>query len=163
MVREILYKCEICGETFETQEEAVACEASHQSAHSVFYEGFPKTQPYPKYLVMNMDNGHRIQYIFDKPFINLPSGEPYIATIYVSNDPGSGQVILIAHGFELPEHTMYTWELTFDGVDRVATSNESQVMLSQTLTDLFNNSYVVSVKVSAQGIATTQFIVKEVE
>ena len=163
MIREYVYKCEICGETYATEEEAQKCEASHQSAHSVFYEGFPKGGKYPKYLVMNMDDNQRIQYVFDKPYYNLPGGDPHIETIYVSNDPVSGQVILIAHGYELPTQTMYTWKLSFDGVERIATSNSSQITLSPSLTTLFNESYVVTVIVSAPDIATTQFVLKEVD
>lgn len=162
MVREYIYKCEICGAIFSTEEDARKCEASHQSAHSVFYEGFPMRDPYPKYLVMNMDNGHRIQYVYDKPYINLPTGDPYIESVYVSNDPVTGQIILVPHGNALPQHTMYTWKLLFDGVEKIATSNTPQIMLSTTLTDLFNSSYVVSTTVSASGLATTQFVLKEV-
>lgn len=162
MIREILYKCEICGETYETQEAAERCEASHISAHNVYYENFPKAQRYPQYIVMTMDNGHRIQYKFDKPVIDIiPAGEPYITRIYVSNDPVSGQVILTAHGSDLPNE-MYTWTMLFDGVQKIATSNEPKLIMSNTLSTLFNNSYVVSVKVSSPSTATTQFIVKEV-
>ena len=163
MIQEIIYKCETCKAVYKTQEEAENCEASHVFSDNVYHEKFKEKDKYPEYIVMEMDNGHRIQYKYDKPIIDIiPEGTPYIESIYVSNDPTSGLVILIPHGTNLPNET-YTWVLMFDDTRKVATSNEPRLNMSQQLSDLFNNSYNVTVKISSPTIATTQFVIKEVD
>lgn len=164
MIQETIYKCEICKAVYKTQAEAENCEASHVSSNNVYHEKFKEKEKYPEYIVMDMDNGHRIQYKFDKAVIDIiPEGTPYIKTIYVSNDPTSGLVILIPRGVNLSEkNETYTWVLIFDGVRKIATSNKPILNMSQQLSDLFNNSYNVTVKISSPTIATTQFVIKEV-
>lgn len=160
MITETLYKCEICGQTWDTAELAAKCENSHIPAETIFHQGFPKTEKYPQTIIMTMGNGHNIQYKYDKPIIDMPSGLPYVESIYVSREVSENRVVLIAHGNNLPIET-YTWVLWFDDERHVATSNEPRITLSKALSDLFDASYTVRARVSAPDIEATQFIIKD--
>jgi hypothetical protein len=161
MITEILYKCEVCGAVYGKEEDAQKCERSHISAHSVFYEGFPQKEKYPGILIMEMGNGHRMQYRIEKAVVDVPSGEPYVNSITVSHDPIYARVLFLANGYNLPEE-MYTWNILFDGEPQIATSDEPKLILSTSLSELYDNSSTVEVTVSAPSIATTHHILKEV-
>lgn len=161
MITETLYKCGVCKATYGTPEDALKCERSHVSAHSIYYEGFPQKERYPGVLVIEMDNGHRVQYRFENAVVGIPSFEPYINSITVSHDPIYARVMFIANGNDLPEE-MYTWKILFDGEPQIATSNEPKLILSTTLSELFDDSSTVEVTVSAPSIETTHHILKEV-
>lgn len=161
MITETIYKCEVCGQIWGTPELAAKCEASHIFAENIFHQGFPKSEKYPQTIIMAMGNGQNIQYKYDRPIIEMPSGLPYVKSIHVSREVSENRIVLIAHGDNLPIET-YTWVLWLDDERRVATSNEPQITLSKALSDLFDASYTVRVKVSAPDIEATQFVVKDV-
>ena len=157
-----IYKFEICGQTWITQQDAEKCEAFHQVAEFVTDQHFPPTDKYPDKVTLTMANGHNIQYRYDRPILNIPPDVPYVTAINVSRDSQTNQVILTAIGNNLPT-TTYTWVILFDETRYVATSEESTVTLSDYASRLFDIAFMVKVKISAEGIEEGQFVVKYTE
>lgn len=162
MITETLFKCEICGQTWQTQQEAEKCEQSHIAGEFVAYQNFRKTEKYPETVILTMANGHNLQYRYDKPILNIPSDEPYVRAISVSRNPQNNQVVLTAVGDNLPT-TLYTWVLLFDTTRMVATSDEPVLTLSSSASRLFDLAFIVKVRLSAEGVEEGQFVVKYTE
>ena len=162
MITETLYKCEVCGNTWLTQQEAERCEASHQVAEFVTEQHFSPSDKYPDKVILTMANGHNIQYRYDQPILDTPSDLPYVRAINVSRNPQTDQVILTAIGYNLPT-TTYTWVILFDDTRYVATSEEPTVTLSNNASRLFDIAFTVKVRISAEGIEEGQFVVKYTE
>lgn len=157
MITETLYKCEICGQTYNTEQAARTCEDSHMDADYVAYQYFKKTERYPETIIMTMENGHNIQYRYDKPVIDIPSGIPYVQNVSVGRE--NNQVVFTAIGDNLPNDT-YTWVVWYDETRVVYTSEEPRLVLSAASTRLYDIAFVVRVKVSAPSIEGGQFTVK---
>jgi len=64
MVKQKLYKCEVCGAVYADDEDCMACEANHTKLLSVLPEDqrFNPGQKYPRYINAIMENGKKIVY-----------------------------------------------------------------------------------------------------
>ena len=159
MITKTIYKCEICGQIHETEQDAAKCEAYHVDAEFITHQMFPKTEKYPTELIITMGNGHKIQYNYVKPIIVEPSDDPYFTNINVSR---SGNIItLTALGERLPAEDDYTWVLLLDTTRVVLTSSVPTVSLSQAETRIYDIASLVKCKVSTPNVAPAQFVLKE--
>ena len=64
MVKQKLYKCEICGAIFADPEDCMNCENNHARLSAVLPEDqlFSPAQKYPRYIHAIMENGRKIVY-----------------------------------------------------------------------------------------------------
>jgi len=64
MVKQKLYKCEICGAIYADDEDCLACEGNHAKLLSVLPEDqkFNPGQRYPRYINAIMENGKKVVY-----------------------------------------------------------------------------------------------------
>ena len=73
MKTETRYICEKCGWRYNTEEECVKCEASHNEAQTIekqyFDHKYGESAKYPGTIVIDMSNGHKIEYRYFKPVI----------------------------------------------------------------------------------------------
>lgn len=162
MIQEILYKCEVCGQTYQTEQDARRCEDSHVEADYISYQHFPKQDKYPDTVILTMGNNHTLQYRFEKAILNIPSGQPYIQNVSVSRNESTNQVVLTAVGENLPDDD-YTWVILFDETRVVLTSTTPTITLSAAATRLFDLAFIVRVKVDSPNVEGSQFVVKYTE
>ena len=160
MIIETRYKCEICGQEYDTEQAAVRCEGSHIDADFITYQKFPKTEKYPNQLIVTMANGHKLQYDYSKPVLNEPSDDPYFTNVSVSRSPSTNQVILTAIGERLPEQDEYSWAILCDETRMTASSNSPTVTLTTPQTRVYDLANLVRVKVSTPNVESGQFVVK---
>lgn len=77
MRTETKYICEKCGWKFNTEEECAKCEASHNEAGTILKQSFDhkygESAKYPGTVVLEMANGHKIEYRYFKPVIESSS------------------------------------------------------------------------------------------
>ena len=159
MITKTIYKCEICGQIHETEQDAQKCENSHVDAEFITYQKFPKTEKYPTELIITMANGHKIQYDYCKPIIVEPSDDPYFTNVNVSRNGNT--ITLSALGERLPQDELYTWVLLFDTTRSTVTSNSPTVTLSAAMTRIYDIASLVKVKVSSPTVAAGQFVLKD--
>ena len=69
------YRCDICGEIYFDQENADKCEAFHvkpDEFQAISFGSFTKTNiPYPASLVMKMEDGAVVRYVYNE-ILNVP-------------------------------------------------------------------------------------------
>lgn len=161
MITETLYKCEICGQTYNTEQDARRCEDSHVEADYISNQHFLKQDKYPDTIILTMANNHNLQYRFDKAILNIPSGQPYIQNVSAGRNQFN-QVVLTAVGENLPEDD-YTWVILFDETRVLLTSTEPTITLSAAATRLYDLAFIVRVKVDSPNVEGSQFVVKYTE
>lgn len=160
MITKTIYKCEICGQEYDTEQAAIRCEGSHVDAEFITHQTFPKTEKYPKSLIITMANNHKIQYVYDKPILVEPSDDPYFTDVSAGREAGTNNVVLTAIGERLPEHDDYSWVVLCDETRIPVTSNEPTVTLTPAATRIFDIANMVKVKVSTPNVPAGQFVVK---
>ena len=73
MKTETKYICEKCGWKWNTEEECAKCEASHNDASTIVQQKYDhkygESAKYPSSIVLEMANGHKIEYRYFKPVI----------------------------------------------------------------------------------------------
>lgn len=96
MKTETKYICEKCGWKYNTEEECQKCEDSHNSAKTLvaqkFDHKFGESAKYPGAIIVQMANGHKIEYRYYKPILdksenNTPPTDP---TTDPNTDPNAG-------------------------------------------------------------------------
>lgn len=62
----VRYQCSVCNRVFNNAETATNCENSHVRAEAVYNQKFyaGDTQPYPRYVLVDMSNGDVVEYRF---------------------------------------------------------------------------------------------------
>lgn len=160
MIERTVYKCEVCGQEFNTEQAALNCEASHNQAVFIRDQEWDSGKQYPRFLEIHMFNGHKVLYEFAMPLLDPPVDEPFFTDIVVSRDAETNQVVMTAVGNRVPEFGAYTWVLFCDNNRITATTQRSTVILGVNATEQFDAATEVMVKVDVLGIPSGQFIVK---
>ena len=161
MVIKTIYKCGVCGQEWDVEQDARKCEASHMDAEFITGQSYLKTDKYPNEVVLTMENGHKLAYRYYKPVIVEPSDNPYFTNINVSRDVSTNQVIMTALGNRIPEHDDFTWIVLCDETRIPVTSNTPTVILSDAASHIHDIANLVKVSVSTPNIEAAQFVVKD--
>lgn len=94
MKTETRYICEKCGWRYNTEEECQKCEAYHQDASSLvsqrFDHKFAESAKYPGSVILQMANGHKMEYRFYKPIVEKPDTIPVVPTEPTTDDGNNG-------------------------------------------------------------------------
>lgn len=160
MTERTVYKCEICGQEFDEEQGAHACEESHDQAVFIRAQQWKEGEQYPKYLKVHMFNGHKMLYTLERPLLDIPEDESFFTDIVISRDVETDQVIMTAVGNRVPEFADYTWIMFCDDERAVATTQRSTVIWSEAATALYDNAREVIVKVDTPFVPSGQFVVK---
>lgn len=160
MITKTIYKCEICGQVYETEREATICENSHVAAESIITQTFHENEKYPCELLITMGNGHRIKYGYIKPIVGYVDDKPYFTGVGMSREAVTNHVVIYATGAFLPENDEYSWEVTCDNVTIPFTSEAPTITFSEEATHKFDTAGTVKVKVWTPKILAGQYVIK---